>query len=79
MLTSDAPRIQPHDLEAEQAVLGAVLLHPAALSRAQELLTSHDFYQSRHRAIFEALSDLAGRNERIDLVTVGISWIAKIS
>lgn len=71
MLTSDAPRIQPHDLEAEQAVLGAVLLSPAALPRAQEFLTRDDFYHGRHRIIFEALSDLAGQSEGIDLVTVG--------
>ncbi len=71
MLTSDAPRIQPHDLEAEQGVLGAVLLHPSALSRAQEILTAADFYDSRHRLIFEAMSGLAGRSDGIDLVTVG--------
>jgi replicative DNA helicase len=71
MLTSDVPRIQPHDLEAEQAVLGAVVLSPAALPRAQEFLTRDDFYHSRHRIIFEALSDLAEQSEGIDLVTVG--------
>jgi replicative DNA helicase len=71
MLTSDAPRIQPHDLEAEQAVLGAVLLSPAVLPRAQEFLTRDDFYHGRHRIIFEALTDLAGQSEGIDLVTLG--------
>lgn len=71
MLTSDLPRIQPHDIEAEQAVLGAVLLRPSALPRAQEFLTCDDFYHGRHRIIFEALTDLAGQSEGIDLVTVG--------
>lgn len=71
MLTSDGPRIQPHNLDAEQAVLGAVLLSPAALPQAQEFLTREDFYYGRHRIIFETLSDLAGQSEGIDLVTVG--------
>lgn len=71
MLTTDSPRIQPHDLEAEQAVLGAVLLDSAALACAQELLNLNDFYDSRHRRIFEAMIELAGNSEVIDLLTVG--------
>ena len=39
MLITDSPRIQPHDLEAEQAILGAILIDSSALARAQELLT----------------------------------------
>ncbi|GAB1721644.1 MAG: replicative DNA helicase [Nitrospira sp. CR1.1] len=74
MLTRDLPRVQPHDLEAEQAVLGAVLLSPSTLPLAQELLARDDFYNGRHRIIFDALADLAGQNEGIDLVTVG-DWI----
>lgn len=71
MLTTDCPKLQPHDLEAEQAILGAVLLDPTALARAQEHLSASDFYNSNHRRIFDAMADLAGRDEGLDLVTIG--------
>jgi replicative DNA helicase len=70
MPLTDCPRLQPHDLDAERAVLGAILLDPSALSQAQELLTASDFYDSRHRRIFEAMTELAGRSEVVDLLTV---------
>lgn len=70
-MTSDLPRIQPHDLDAEQSILGAILIDPATLSRVQELLTAGDFYHTHHKLIFESMTDLAGRSEGIDLVTVG--------
>lgn len=71
MPLTDCPRLQPHDLEAEQAVLGAILLDPSALSRAQEYLNASDFYDSRHRRIFDAMAELVGRSEVIDLLTIG--------
>jgi len=55
--------MQPHDLDVERAILGAIVLDSSALSRAQELLSASDFYDSRHRRIFEAMVDLAGRGE----------------
>lgn len=67
----DMPRVQPHDSEAEQAILGAILLDAAALAPAQELLTPSDFYDSRHQRIFQAMGDLAKRGEDIDLITLG--------
>jgi replicative DNA helicase len=63
--------MQPHDREAEQAVLGAVLLDSAALAPAQEILTAGDFYDSRHQRIFQAMGELAKRGECVDLVTLG--------
>lgn len=71
MMTTDTPRIQPHDIEAEHAILGAVLLDPTALARAQEVLTAEDFYHSRHQRIFRAMTELAVRSEPVDLVTLG--------
>ena len=70
MLNSYLPKIQPHDLEAERAVLGSVLLSPTVLTRAQEFLTRDDFYHGPHRVIFDALTDLAEQSEGIDLVTL---------
>ena len=71
MQTTDNPQIQPHDLETEQAILGAVLFDSSTLSRAQELLSPSDFYDSRHRHTFEAITELVGRSEAVDLLTVG--------
>jgi len=71
MPLTDCPRLQPHDLDVEQAILGAVLLDPPALSRAQELLSASDFYDGRHRRIFDVMVDLAGRGEGLDLLTIG--------
>jgi replicative DNA helicase len=71
MSVIDHPRIQPHDHEVEQAVLGAILLEPAALPCAQELLTPDDFYDSRHRHVFEAMLELAGESGVLDLLTLG--------
>jgi replicative DNA helicase len=71
MLTTDLPKIQPHDLEAERAILGAVLLDSTALARAQEVVTGQDFYDSGHRFILDAMAEVAGRSGHIDLITVG--------
>lgn len=71
MSLSDCPRLQPHDLDAEQAILGAVVLDPPALSRTQEFLSASDFYDSRHRRIFDIMVDLVGRGEGLDLLTIG--------
>ncbi|MGC3975639.1 MAG: replicative DNA helicase [Nitrospira sp.] len=70
MLT-DMPRTQPHDAEAEQAILGAILLDAAALATAQEQLNSADFYDSRHHRIFKVMTELVRRGEPIDMLTVG--------
>lgn len=71
MSVTDIPRLQPHDLDAEQAILGAVVLDPPALSRAQEHVRASDFYDSRHRRIFEVMVDLVDRREGLDLLTIG--------
>jgi replicative DNA helicase len=71
MQLTDTPRIQPHDLDAEQAILGAIALDRSALSLAQERLTAKDFYDGRHRRVFEAITELVGENEGIDLLTLG--------
>lgn len=71
MPLTDLPRLQPHDLDVERAILGAIVLDPPALSLAQELLNPDDFYDGRHRRIFAAIADLAGRGEGLDLLTIG--------
>lgn len=70
MLT-DLPRTQPHDLDAERAVLGAIALDRSALSLTQELISAKDFYDSRHRRVFQVMAALVENNEAIDLLTLG--------
>lgn len=63
-------RIPPHNIEAEQAVLGAVFLEPAALATAAEILFPEDFYRTAHAQIFRVMLDLSERGEPVDLVSV---------
>lgn len=63
-------RIPPQNLEAEQAVLGAILLDGDALVTAMERINSDDFYRTAHQLIFEAMIEIAEANEPVDLVTL---------
>src|SRR5579871_4651628 len=63
-------RIPPQNLEAEQAVLGSMLIEKQAVEKAAELLKPEDFYRDAHRYIFEAMLALAERDEPVDLLTV---------
>jgi replicative DNA helicase len=60
----------PANLEAEQSVLGAILLRSQALDQVADLLTPEDFYRSGHGHTFQAMLDLWSRGEPVDLVTV---------
>ncbi|RCW64548.1 replicative DNA helicase [Saliterribacillus persicus] len=63
-------RTPPHNIEAEQAVLGAIFLEPDALSSASEVLIPEDFYRGSHQRIFRVMMQLADKGEPIDLITV---------
>jgi replicative DNA helicase len=67
----EALRISPHSLEAEQAVLGGLLLAPEALVRIADWLAEDDFYRKDHRLIWRAITLLAARREPIDTITLG--------
>jgi replicative DNA helicase len=64
-------RVPPQNLEAEQSVLGAMLIEREAIIRAIEFLGPDDFYREAHRGVFAAMVSLFDRNEPVDLVTVG--------
>ena len=64
------PRIPPHDLTAEQSVLGAILLDKDALIDVAEFLKPAYFYKEAHAQIFEAMLSLFERHEPVDLVTL---------
>ena len=63
-------RVPPQNLEAEQSVLGAILLDNEAAHDVAELLQPDDFYRETHRKIFESILSLVERGEPADLVTL---------
>jgi replicative DNA helicase len=63
-------KLPPQNLEAEQAVLGAVLLDNAVLPRVIEILQPQDFYRGPHRRIFAAMLDLFEHDDTVDLITL---------
>lgn len=63
-------RIPPHSPEAEESVLGALLLDKDAIIAIAELLTPEDFYDDRHKAIFECSIDLFEQRIPIDVLTI---------
>jgi replicative DNA helicase len=70
-------RLPPQNIEAEQSVLGAILLENEALPSAMEQLTPDDFYKDAHKKIFRGMLDLYEKNEPIDLITLTDRLIAK--
>jgi replicative DNA helicase len=65
-----AHKLPPQNLEAEQSVLGGILIENEAINNVIESLTPEDFYREAHRKIFEALLDLSERDEPADLITL---------
>jgi replicative DNA helicase len=65
----DAPT-PPHSVEAEQAVLGGLLIDPVAWDNVADSVTRDDFYRPDHQLIFEAIGALAGEAKPVDAVTV---------
>ena len=63
-------RVPPQNIEAEQAVLGAMLIDKEAIAKATEVLSEDDFYREAHRVIFSAMLELYNKNEAVDMVTV---------
>lgn len=86
-------RIPPHSLEAEQSVLGAMILDKEAINTATETIRPEDFYKEANKEIFEAIITLSNKNEPVDLITLseelknrgnlenvgGISYLAELS
>ncbi len=66
----EAPALPPHDLEAEESVLGAMLVSPAAVAAAGDRLRREDFYRESHRLIYDTILELFSEGEPIDIVTV---------
>jgi replicative DNA helicase len=67
---SHAAPVPPQNLEAEESVLGAMLLSPGAIGAVSEILDAGDFYRESHGKIFRAALSLYGRGEPVDAITL---------
>ncbi len=66
----DLGKVPPHDIEAEQAIIGSMLTDKDAVISAIEVLKEEDFYREDNRAIYSAILSLYNRAEPIDIITV---------
>ncbi|MBU5428328.1 replicative DNA helicase [Tissierella pigra] len=93
METALIGRVPPHSLEAEQSVLGAMILNKEAINTAIEIIRPDDFYKEANKEIFESILVLFNKNEPVDLITLseelkrrgtlentgGVTYLADIS
>lgn len=70
MNAPDAIRLPPHSIEAEQSLIGGLLLDPRAWDRIADLVTDADFYRADHRRIFRHIAAMADNRKTVDVVTV---------
>ena len=68
--TTDIRKVPPQNLDAERAVLGAILMDNDVVYTVMEILEPSSFYQPSHRLIFSTMMDLSERGEPIDIVTL---------
>ena len=73
----DVLRVPPHSIEAEQAVLGGLMLSPESWDRISDRIVEEDFYRRDHRLIFRAIGDLSNKSMPYDAVTLGDWFDAK--
>ncbi len=90
----DAPlRSMPHNIEAEQSVIGSMLLDKTSIAEAMEVLKAEDFYKNAHKVIFTSILDLYQKDIAVDIITLteslksndkldaagGITYISELS
>ena len=68
--TGITAKVPPHSIEAEQSVLGALMLDHRAWDQVSDRVHAQDFYRNDHRVIFEAIIDLVNRNQPFDVLTI---------
>ncbi len=64
-------KIMPHNLEAEQSVVGSMLMNNDTIETAAEILTGEDFYAKQNGLLFDAMCELAAEHKPVDIVTLG--------
>ena len=67
---NELEKIPPHNLEAEQAVLGSLLINKDAIINVADSLTPEDFYSDKHTAIYGAIQDIFNQKEPIDVISL---------
>ena len=70
-------KVPPHNLEAEQAILGGVLLNNDAMNMVTDILKPDDFYREAHASVFHGMVDLYNQTEPIDIITLSQRLISK--
>jgi replicative DNA helicase len=63
-------KVPPNNVEAEQAILGGILINNDAMNQAMDFLSGDDFYREAHMALFEGMVDLFSQGEPIDIITL---------
>ena len=63
-------RVPPQNIEAEQSVLGSILIEQSAIAKISDILQPEDFYREAHRMVYRAAMTLFERGEAIDFITV---------
>ena len=64
-------RIPPHNDEAEQSLLGSILIDKDSILKVHDIIDPEDFYREAHKLVYEACAELTGRREPIDLLSLG--------
>nr|WP_300001981.1 replicative DNA helicase [Tissierella sp.] len=92
-MQTNVGRIPPHSIEAEQSVIGSMIIDKTAINTAVEIIRPDDFYRQSNGEIYSAIIDLFNKNEPVDLITLqeelkrrgsleavgGISYLANLS
>jgi len=74
----DAPfKVMPHNVEAEQSVLGSMIIDKTSIAQALEVLSREDFYKESHQTLFDTILDLYQKDVAVDLVTITENLQAK--
>lgn len=73
---AQSPRVPPHSVEAEQAVLGGLMLANEAWDRIADRVSEEDFYRRENRLLFRAIGELANQDQPRDVVTVS-EWLGQ--
>ena len=63
-------RVMPHNIEAEQSVIGSMLMDKDAIMVASEIISGADFYHQQYAIIFETMTELFQAGQPVDLVTL---------
>ncbi len=69
-----SPRVPPNNLEAEQAILGGLMVDPYAWDSVASVISDADFYKAAHRKIYNAIQTLYAKNQPVDIITVS-NWL----